>query len=46
MKPTLKKLVTALVTVLVNLFMVLFWAVVRSLLAIEDLLTSSRKIPR
>jgi hypothetical protein len=39
MKPTLKKLVTALVTVLVNLFMVLFWAVVRSLLAIEDLFT-------
>jgi hypothetical protein len=39
MKPTLKKLVTALMTVLVYVFMVVFWAGVRSLLAIEDLFT-------
>jgi hypothetical protein len=41
-KPTLKKLVTALVTVLAYVFMVIFWAGVRSLLAIEDLISRKR----
>jgi hypothetical protein len=39
MKPTLKKFVTALWTALVYVFMVIFWAGVRSLLSIEDLFT-------
>jgi PilZ domain len=39
MKPTLKKLVTASMTALVYVFMVIFWGGVRSLLAIEDLFT-------
>jgi hypothetical protein len=39
MKPTLKKLVTASVTALVYVFMVIFWGGVRGLLAIEDLFT-------
>jgi hypothetical protein len=38
-KPTLKKLVTALMTVFVYVFMVIFWGGVRGLLAIEDLFT-------
>jgi hypothetical protein len=43
MKPTFKNLVTALVTVLVYLFMVIFWAGVSSLLAIEDLFTRKHR---
>jgi hypothetical protein len=39
MKPTPKKLVTALVTVLVYVFMAIFWAGVSGLLAIENLFT-------
>jgi hypothetical protein len=41
MKPTLKKLVTALATVLVYVFMAIFWAGVSSLLARELLMTDS-----
>jgi hypothetical protein len=43
MKPALQKHVTALVTALVYVFMVIFWGGVRSLLALEDLFT--RKHP-
>jgi hypothetical protein len=43
MKPTLKKLVTALATVLVYVFTAIFWAGVSSLLAIEDLFTRKHR---
>ena len=39
MKPMVKKFVTALTTALVYAFMVIFWAGVHNLLAIEDLFT-------
>jgi hypothetical protein len=43
MKPILKKLVTAFMTVFAYVFSVIFWAGVRSLLAIEDAFTRKHR---